>query len=116
MKAGPLTLPAALVLAMCAPAAAQVPSFGVERICTASIENPRTHEACLRDEREAQGSLEARWNQFPSADRTHCVSETSLDNSPSYVELMVCLQIAAELKKLPKKNVDFAPYPQSVKK
>jgi hypothetical protein len=118
MKVGTLTIPMALLLAFFAPAitAAQVPAFAVESICKGTIDNPKTHEACLRDEQSARDTLNTRWSQFAASDRSYCVSETSSDNTPSYVELLVCLQIAAEVKKLPKKDVDFAPHPAPAKK
>ena len=36
------------------------------------------------------------------ADRQHCTSLTQMGGSPSYVELLTCLQIAEEAAKLPK--------------
>jgi hypothetical protein len=118
MKVGTLAIPTAALLALCLPAiaVAQAPTFAGDGICRGTSENPKTHEACLRDEQSARDTLNARWNEFAAPDRTYCVSETSSDGTPSYVELLVCLQIAAEVKKLPKKDVDFAPHPSPAKK
>jgi hypothetical protein len=118
MQAGPLVFLVALLSPLCAPAAsvAQVPTFDTERICRSQNETAKSNEACLHDEQDAHDTLNSRWEQFQPSDRSHCIQETSSDNTPSYVEILVCLRIADDLKKLPKKDIDFAPYPAASKK
>jgi hypothetical protein len=118
MQAGPLALLAALMLLLCTPAAsvAQVPNFDTERICRSQNETAKSNEACRRDEQDAHDTLNSQWEQFQLSDRSHCIQETISDNTPSYVEILVCLRIADGLKRLPKKDVDFAPYPAASKK
>jgi hypothetical protein len=117
MRTGTLTIPTALFLALGIPtiALAQAPSFDVGRGCKTAGDNEKAQQTCLRDEQGARDLLNDRWSQFAAADRTNCIKETSSDNTPSYVELLVCLQMADDVKKLPKKDVDFAPYPSTKK-
>lgn len=54
-----------------------------------------------RDENDARGKLEQDWAQYNPAHRTDCVRFSSLGSSPSYVELLTCLEMATQAKELP---------------
>jgi hypothetical protein len=58
-------------------------------------------KSCIRDERNARKVLVKSWARFASQDQMKCTEETNLDGTPSYVELLTCLQIAADARKLP---------------
>ena len=58
-------------------------------------------KSCLRDERNARKVLTRSWARFAPQEQMRCTEETNLDGTPSYVELLTCLQIAAEARKLP---------------
>jgi hypothetical protein len=101
-----LPLCAAVVVALCASVAmAQVvPTFDVGPQCRAQAKAaPELGQACLSDEKKAREDLVRLWAKFAPADRTRC---TELSNSvpgvQSYVELLTCLQIANDVKGLPK--------------
>ncbi len=53
----------------------------------------RDKEACLNDERSAQELLTKNWSGYTAAHKTQCVGMTSKGGSPSYVELISCLEI-----------------------
>ena len=98
--------------ALLATAGAQdVPSFNMTRNCAGSSDSDAAVKSCLKDEQEAHDQLARQWTQFPAPDRANCLQETSSDGTPSYVELLTCLQMARDVRKLPKKDIDFAPYP-----
>jgi hypothetical protein len=61
----------------------------------------RNEGTCLKDEQDARAKLDQQWAQFTAADQTRCVSLSRLGGSPSYVELLTCLEMAAAAKKLP---------------
>lgn len=88
-----------------------VPNFSVERNCHGVSGIVQTKEACLADEQAARDQLIQQWTQFQQSERSHCVAETNSDGTPSYVELLTCLQLTSDARKLPKKDLDFAPYP-----
>lgn len=94
------TLP--LILASAA-LASEVPKLNVKPTCRAAAASSvtRPQEACLRDERQAQTTLEKQWKQYSGAEQNRCTSLTRLGGPPSYVELLTCLETAKEASKLP---------------
>jgi hypothetical protein len=61
----------------------------------------RNTAACERDESEARGKLEQEWSQFTPAEQARCTRLSTLGGSPSYVELLTCLEMAKAAKQLP---------------
>ena len=59
-------------------------------------------EKCVEDESVARDQLQPLWIQSSAADKASCVRETSIDGTPSYVELLTCLEMARDVKKTPK--------------
>jgi hypothetical protein len=55
---------------------------------------------CLADEKGAREELEKEWTQFSLALRQRCVATTHSGGDPSYVEVLVCLQMARDAAKL----------------
>jgi len=84
-------------------AADRVPTLNVEPSCRAAADaaamgalagaNTRDLASCMRDEDEARDTLAKEWTQFTANDRQRCVSETQTGGTPSYVELLVCLEM-----------------------
>jgi len=85
----------------------EVPTYDVRATCHAeSLQDASasTTAACLADEQKARDSLVAQWTQFAPENRTSCMQlEGGITGVRSYVELLTCLQIAREVKALPKK-------------
>lgn len=84
-------------------AAEKPPAFNVEPSCrsavAASISPGRDLDSCMRDEQNAQTKLDQTWNSFSAKERSDCMRLSLLDGQPSYVEVLTCLEIAAEAKK-----------------
>ncbi len=84
--------------------AAEVPKLNVEPSCkTAGVEGMalgRTTESCLNDEKAAHDQLVKDWSTFSAADKSHCLSMISTGGSPSYVELLSCLEMSRDAKKI----------------
>ncbi len=83
----------------------RVPEFNIDRGCqpaakTAVAPN-RDANACQRDESAARSKLNDQWGQFTSAQQTHCVTLSKLGGTPSYVELLTCLEMAKAADALP---------------
>ena len=96
----PLVLP--LALASAAATADSVPSFNVEPSCKGGLDSPGLNERygrCLAEEKEARGKLESGWSKYPAGDRTQC-SDTARMGTPSYVELLTCLEMARDAAKM----------------
>jgi hypothetical protein len=60
--------------------------------------NVRDLASCMRDENEARDQLGKEWAQFSPDDQQRCTSETRMGGSPSYVELLVCLEMIRDAK------------------
>jgi hypothetical protein len=84
--------------------AADVPTLKVEPSCKAAgaagLMMGRTTESCMNDEKSAREDLVKSWSSFSGDDRTHCLSMVSTGGSPSYVELLSCLEMSRDAKKI----------------
>ena len=45
--------------------------------------------------------IEQEWRQFTAQQQGHCVRLSALGGSPSYIELLTCLELDSAAKKLP---------------
>jgi hypothetical protein len=89
-------------------AAEGVPNLNVEPSCRAAADsaamgtvaggNVRDLASCMRDETEARDQLAKEWSEFLPSERDRCTSETKTGGSPSYVELLVCLEMIRDVK------------------
>jgi hypothetical protein len=84
------------------------PSLNVKPSCEAAADrtameqvpgaNVRDTASCMRDENEARDQLAKEWAQFSSGDQQKCTSITKTGGIPSYVELLVCLEMIRDAK------------------
>ncbi len=100
----PALLPILFVGSQLVLVADAVPEFKLEPSCraAASAGMPgRDENACRRDEQDARGKLKQQWSEFSAAERAHCVRLSAVGGSPSYVELLTCLELAKQSAALP---------------
>jgi hypothetical protein len=87
-----------------------VPSLDVEAGCRAAakmgdeLSLETSLRRCLADERSARAQLEKQWAQFPPALRRRCVATTEAGGNPSYVEVLVCLQMGQDATRMDKSS------------
>ena len=81
------------------PIADNVPKFDIARECRSEGGSQPVLDKCAADEADARGQLKPQWSQFSAVDKTVCIQETSMDGTPSYVELLTCLEMARDVKK-----------------
>jgi hypothetical protein len=84
------------------------PNLNAEPSCRAAADsaamgslgggNVRDLASCMRDENEARDQLGKEWTQFSPSEQQRCASETRMGGSPSYVELLVCLEMIRDAK------------------
>ena len=84
------------------PIADTVPKFDIARECQFEGGTKETQQRCAVDETQARGTLQTEWAQFNAGQKTQCNQETGTDNSPSYVELLTCLEMERDVKNTPK--------------
>jgi hypothetical protein len=77
--------------------ASDIPHFNIEATCRAAprlsggIQKP--FDGCMRDEHTARAELEKLWARYSAQQRTECVSLERIGGSPSYVDVVSCLQM-----------------------
>jgi hypothetical protein len=85
-------------------AADSVPTLKVEPSCKAAgvagMMLGRTADSCMNDENTAHEQLKKDWSTFSGDDKSHCLSMVSTGGSPSYVELLSCLEMSRDAKKI----------------
>jgi hypothetical protein len=98
-------LPVLLLSSQIVLAADPVPKFDTGPSCraagAAAVMATRDTAACERDEINARATLEKEWSQFTPSDQARCVRLVTLGGGPSYVELLTCLELAKQVKKIP---------------
>ena len=101
----PALLPVILTASHVVLAADAVPKFNVEQTCRrageVSASLGRSAGDCKRNEEDAHTKLQQDWAQYSPDQRISCARFSSLGSSPSYVELLTCLEMAKQVKELP---------------
>ena len=87
-------------------AADELPKFDTSIICKAAFSaytgaDKARYDTCLKEETDAGAQISSTWAQWPPRDRTHCAQLAALGSTPSYIEMLTCLQIARDTKTLP---------------
>ncbi len=94
-----------------------VPPLDVKQSCTdaqkfstGNGKDDSAYKGCMQDENNAKGELGKRWSTFAAKDKQDCV-EQSRTPSPSYVEVLTCLEMSSNaIRNAPK--VDGQAVPQ----
>ena len=78
------------------PALKALPKLDIKATCRRA--QPLTgvqsaYQGCINDETDAQRELSRTWFDFKPGPRSTCTQETNIGGSPSYVELLTCLQL-----------------------
>jgi hypothetical protein len=77
-----------------------VPNLNVEPGCRAAAKMGNNVDEslrqCMADENGARAQLDKEWTQFSVALRERCVTTTRTGGDPSYVEVLVCLQMGRD--------------------
>ena len=87
-----------------------IPRFDVSKTCKAAIDlsgnSGRTVESCVAGEDKARKEIEKDWATFPPAERNQCIQTAVKGGSPSYIEIIVCLELIRDsrTRKEPQKN------------
>jgi hypothetical protein len=94
----------------------RVTSFDLESYCrrvasqAAPVGDPL---ACLREEQKARAQLLAQWTQFPTVDRSYCRELTTLGGDPTFTELLTCLELRRDARRLREKDQETTGTPSA---
>ena len=81
-----------------------VPQLNVKPSCSAANRGggaTQDMDNCLQEEQLAREQLVKDWGQYAAADRSGCVQLSTMGGTPSYVELLTCLEMAKAAKESP---------------
>jgi len=88
-----------LLLAAPAAMAQGVPRLDIEATCRSAPAlapgDSSPYQECMRDETDARTQLEQQWAGFNPGQREMCFQETHVGGSPSYVDVLTCIQMAS---------------------
>ena len=63
-------------------------------------------DECLKAEQQDRETMIQEWPTFSASDRKHCVAEATMGGESSYTELVTCLEMARDVRKLRLAPVD----------
>jgi len=73
-------------------------------------------QQCVQSEQDTREQIKKEWSTFTTADKTHCVSLAKTGGESSYTELITCMEMARDVRKLhenanalPEQNIPPAP-------
>ena len=102
-----IVLAAPLIILTSSVVLADPPKWDVEKSCQSSFTadaggaDRQRVSSCVSDEKTAGETIVKAWASYPPRDRDHCEQLATLGGTPSYVEMLTCLEIARDTKTLP---------------
>jgi hypothetical protein len=93
-----LHLPIAILTTLAPiPVSDAVPKLDIAKECRFEGGSTAIVDRCSRDEAAALQQLKAEWPQFSDPDRRSCFAEATAAGFASYVELIICLEMARDV-------------------
>lgn len=89
-----------VILATLSPVAVSdtVPNFDIVKECRYEGGSTADLDRCSRDEKAAHERLKNEWARFVRTDKSTCVTEATISDLASYVELLICLEMASDVR------------------
>ena len=73
-------------------------------------------QQCVQSEQAVRDQIKKEWSGFSTADKSHCVALAKTGGESSYTELLTCMEMARDVRKLhenanslPEQNIPSAP-------
>lgn len=83
------------------PVSDQVPKLNVTLSCKAAtaiaVADAQSYNSCVKDEMSARQQLLELWRSVSLSEKARCTSEATAGGIASYVDLLVCLQMAQDV-------------------
>ena len=94
-----LHLPIAMMAALSPIAVSDpVPTFDIARECRLESDSTADFNRCSKDEADAVRQLQKEWAQSVAADKRTCTGESTAGGFTSYVDLLICLEMAKDAR------------------
>ena len=76
-------------------------------------------QQCVQSEQDVREQLKKEWSTFTTADKSHCVALAKTGGESSYTELITCMEMARDVRKLREdqqkgSNISSAPVPEGL--
>ena len=113
-----MIFPSALALGvqLMMPVADGVPVLNVEQVCQGiaqqggvTFHDPQIAQEkkdCLDSEQATRQELVKQWSSFSPIDKTACTNESRMGGDSSYTELLTCLEMARDVRKMGKEPAE----------
>jgi hypothetical protein len=83
-----------------------VPTLDVGPSCRAASDGSlglkQNLDSCLKAEQDARTQIVKEWSEFTAGDRSTCVGLSTISAQATYTELLTCLELMRDARKLPK--------------
>ena len=104
----PVTAIAMIIPAISSARSDGIPTLDVHPVCRGIASQSeleaglqRTNfEQCLQSEQAVRDELKKEWSTFSTADKTHCVALAKTGGESSYTELITCMEMTRDVRKL----------------
>jgi hypothetical protein len=72
-------------------------------------------QQCVQSEQATRDQIKKEWSTFTTADKSHCVALAKTGGESSYTELITCMEMARDVRKLRSEaNNPSAPVPEGL--
>ena len=108
MRAPVATGLAALCLSGLSARSDDIPTLDVNPVChgiasQSSLEaglQQTSFQQCVQSEQDTREQLKKQWSTFSASDMSHCVALAKTGGESSYTELITCMEMARDVRKL----------------
>ena len=124
LRAFVATVLAALCLSGLSARSDDIPTLDVNPVChgiamqgelEAGLQQT-SFQQCVQSEQTTREQIKKEWSTFSAADKSHCVALAKTGGESSYTELITCMEMARDVRKLrsdanslPEQNIPSAP-------
>ena len=124
LRAFVATVLAALCLSGSSARSDDVPTLDVNPVChgiamqgelEAGLQQT-SFQQCVQSEQATREEIKKEWSTFSASDKSHCVALAKTGGESSYTELITCMEMARDVRKLhadanslPEQNIPSAP-------
>lgn len=88
----------------------EIPVLNVQPLCRGIVSQSDTSleagtrsvtlQECMDAEQVDRESIKKEWSTFTADDRRHCVAEATMGGESSYTDLLTCLEMARDVRKM----------------
>src|SRR5215471_7621380 len=128
MRALVATVLAALCLSGLPARSDDIPTLDVNPVCRGIASQSELEEGlqqtsfqqCVQSEQATRDQLKKEWSTFTASDKNHCVALAKTGGEASYTELITCMEMARDVRKLHEdqqkkgSNTSSAPVPEGL--